>query len=149
MRPRTGHPQAPGALASIQPGSRSSRRRVPRVRCSRLDPPGRPMTRAARAPTGEGVEGGGLVLVGVPIGGVADHQAGLAHGAIAHQHALDPQLRAAAAGRAVSPQGGSVIQELLGRHGNGNGNGNGTDGGTAGSAGLSVGRGAAGPLPCS
>lgn len=56
-----------------------------------------------RAPTGEGVEGGGLVLVGIPVGGVADHQAGLAHGTIAHQHALDPQLRTAAPGRAVSP----------------------------------------------
>lgn len=56
-----------------------------------------------RAPTGEGVEGGGLVLVGVPVGGVADHQARLPHGAIAHQHALDSQLRAAAPGRAVSP----------------------------------------------
>lgn len=130
--------RAPGALGSIHPETPL----LPTPR--QTGPPAAPgPAQPGRAPTGEGVQGGGLVLVGVPVGGVADHQAGLAHGAIAHQHALDSQLRAAAPGRAVSPQGGRVIQELLGRHGNG------TDGATGDSAGLSAGSGAAGPLPCS
>lgn len=119
----------PSPLGNTEQGSP---RRLPR-------PAGRGTTEPVRAPTGEGVEGGGLVLVGVPVGGVADDQAGLAHGAISHQHALDAQLRAAAPSGAVSPQGGRVVQQLLGGHGTGD---------TGGSAGLSAGSGAAGPLPC-
>lgn len=60
-----------------------------------------PPPQAAGEPTGEGVQRRGSVARGVPIAGVADDEAALAHGAVAHQHALDAQLR----GRAAPPRG--------------------------------------------
>ena len=38
---------------------------------------------------GVGVEDGGDVLAGEGVGGVADEETGLAHGAVPHHHALD------------------------------------------------------------
>lgn len=60
-------PHAPG------PGSRSSQ----------------PEAAPRSALTREVIEGRGDVLGGVAVGGIADHQAGLAHRAVADQHALD------------------------------------------------------------
>lgn len=119
-RPRGGSPahregsSRPAACASQLPRKHRVPRRV--TPCRPPHPPGR-----GTVPTGEGVESCGLVLVGVTVGGVADDQTCLAHGSIAHQHTLDGQLRAATATPrvAVPPQGGRVVQELLGRHGTG------------------------------
>lgn len=58
-----------------------------------------PETAPRLALTREVVEGRGDVLCGVAVGGIADHQAGLAHRAVADQHALD----AASLGAARAP----------------------------------------------
>lgn len=43
--------------------------------------------------TREVVKRRGHVLGGIPVGGVAHHQAGFPHGSVPHQHALHPPLR--------------------------------------------------------